>query len=637
MRDMEPKVIHGPSLFTDLDIYLFKAGRHFNLYDKLGSHQMNVNGVDGIYFAVWAPNAEKVSVIGDFNYWNREEHFLGNRWDSSGIWEGFIPNLKIPLLYKYFIVSKHNGYRMEKGDPFAFMYECPPKSASIVWNIGYKWHDEEWKKKRANINRLDKQFSVYETHFGSWQRNLDGTFLSSGEIADRLVKYCKEMHFTHVEFLPIMEHPFYGSWGYQCLGYFAPSNRYGTSQDIMSVIDELHQEGIGVILDWVPSHFPGDEHGLAHYDGTCLYEHEDPKKGYHPDWGSVIFNYGRLEVRSFLVSSAFFWLSKYHADGLRIDAVASMLYLDYSRKEGEWVPNIYGGNENLEAIEFLRTLNSAVYEKFPDVQMIAEESSSWPMVTRPVSVGGLGFGMKWNMGWMHDTLNYFSKDPIYRKYHHNELTFSMMYAFSENFILSLSHDEVVYGKRSLLERMPGDDWQKFANLRLLFGYMFAHPGKKLLFMGAEFGQRDEWHHEKSLDWHLIEGDFHRGVQKWTKDLNFFYSNERALYEVDFEWLGFEWIDCKDYEKSILSFMRKSREGDTIVVACNFTPVCYESYRIGMTSLGCFREILNSDAIEYGGSGVKNEPLFPEEKPFHGKPYSVSLRIPPLGIIFLKRD
>jgi len=630
-------VRHDVSLFTDFDIYLFKEGNHFNAYNKLGSHIIEIDGQRGTYFAVWAPNAEKVYVIGDFNGWQLS-HPLALRWDGSGIWEGFIPGVDRGTKYKYHILSKY-GYQLEKGDPYAFFWETPPKTASIVWDLEYKWCDEEWMKNRYKFNSLSSPISIYEVHLGSWRRVPEegNRFLTYRELAEWLPEYVKEMGFTHVEFLPVMEHPFYGSWGYQTIGYFAPTSRYGTPQDFMYLIDRLHQYGIGVILDWVPSHFPDDGHGLSFFDGTYLYEHQDPKKGYHPHWHSYIFNHGRLEVRNFLISSAVFWLEKYHVDGLRVDAVASMLYLDYGRAPGEWIPNKYGGKENLEAIEFIRRLNETVYEKFPDTQTIAEESTAWPLVTRPTYLGGLGFGMKWNMGWMHDTLRYFSMDPIYRKYHHGELTFSIWYAFSENFVLPLSHDEVVYGKGSLLNKMPGDKWQKFANLRLLFGYMYSHPGKKLLFMGGEFAQWDEWYHEGSLHWHLLEYPEHQGIQRWIKDLNNLYKTEPALHELDFDGAGFEWIDFTDAEQSIISFLRKGRNPeDVILVVCNFTPVPRFNYRIGIPFRGYWKEILNSDSELYGGSNCGNKGgVWAEEISMHGKPYSLSLTLPPLGVLFLK--
>jgi len=635
------KVIYDVSLFTDYDIYLFKQGNHFRLHEKLGAHLMTVNNIQGAFFGVWAPNAANVSVIGDFNGWNTETHPLRMREDGSGIWEGFIPHIKQGTLYKYHIVSKYNHYEVDKGDPYAFYWEVSPKTASIVWDLSYEWKDKEWMTNRYKSNNLQSPFSIYEVHLGSWRRvpEENNRFLTYREMADYLVKYVKDMGFTHVEFMPLMEHPFYGSWGYQTLGYFAPSSRYGTPQDFMYLIDCLHQHGIGVILDWVPSHFPNDEYGLAYFDGTYLYEHAEPKKRFHPEWNSYIFNHGRYEVRAFLISSALFWLEKYHIDGLRVDAVASMLYLDYGRKEGEWVPNEYGGRENLDAIAFLQKLNQVVYENHPDIQTIAEESTAWPMVTRPTYVGGLGFGMKWNMGWMHDTLEYFSKDPIYRKYHHNQLTFSIWYAFSENFLLPLSHDEVVHGKGSLLSKMAGDDWQKFANLRLLFGYMYTHPGKKLLFMGGEFGQWQEWYHEEGLHWHLLEYPHHQGIQKWIRDLNHFYRNEPALYELDFQPEGFEWIDFSNWEESIIIFVRRDKSTkDIILVVCNFTPVPRYNYRVGVPEGGFWKEALNSDAQVYGGSGHGNlggaeaAPI-----PWHGKNYSLSLTLPPLGVLIFKKE
>lgn len=633
------RVIYDLKVFTEEDIYLFKEGTHYRLYEKLGAHVMEYNGREGVYFAVWAPNAELVSVIGDFNNWNPGAHKLAVRWDGSGIWEGFIPGIKPGDLYKFHICSRFSNYSVAKSDPFAFLCESPPGTASKVYRFEHTWNDHEWMKKRRKKNNLHAPISIYEVHLGSWRKIVeDGNrSLSYREVADYLIEYIREMGFTHVEFMPLMEHPFYGSWGYQITNYFAPTSRFGVPEDLMYLIDKLHQNDIGVILDWVPSHFPDDEHGLAFFDGTFLYEHADPKKGVHPDWKSRIFNYGRNEVRAFLLSNAIFWLDKYHADGLRVDAVASMLYLDYSRKEGEWVPNRFGGRENLEAIEFLKKLNEVIYQEYPDVITIAEESTAWPMVSRPTYLGGLGFGMKWNMGWMHDILNYFSKDPIFRKYHHNNLTFPLWYAFNENFILPLSHDEVVYGKGSLFQRMPGDEWQKFANLRLLFGLMSAHPGKKLLFMGNEFGQRDEWNHERSLDWHLLGSSFHRGLQLWVKDLNRTLKREPALYDIDFESSGFEWIDFSDQEQSVISFMRKGKnEKDRIILVANFTPIPRYNYRIGAPEGGKYIELLNSDAKEYGGSGIGNlGSVTADDLPFHGRNYSLSLTLPPLGIIFLK--
>jgi 1,4-alpha-glucan branching enzyme len=635
------KVVYEGSLLTEHDIYLFKQGNHFTLCDKMGAHLIELDEVQGTHFAVWAPNAEKASVIGDFNNWNKGSHPLKVRDDASGIWEGFIAGLGAGTVYKYHIVSKHNGYSVDKGDPFALFSQTPPDTASVVWDLEHSWDDAEWMKGRRKANALDAPVSIYEMHLGSWRRvpEEDNRSMTYREMADCLPKYLREMGFTHVEFLPIMEHPFFGSWGYQTVGYFAPTARYGTPQDLMFLIDELHRNDIGVILDWVPSHFPGDEHGLVYFDGSNLFEHADPKKGFHPEWKSYIFNHGRYEVRSFLISSALFWLENYHADGLRVDAVASMLYLDYARNEGEWIPNEHGGKENLDAIYFLRRFNEIVYERHPDVQTTAEESTSWPMVSRPPYVGGLGFGMKWNMGWMHDTLDYFAKEPIHRRYHQNQLTFSIWYAFFENFVLPLSHDEVVYGKGSLIRQMPGDDWQKFANLRLLFGYMYGHPGKKLLFMGGEFGQWDEWYHEKSLDWSLLEYPMHQGVQQWVQGLNAAYRTEPALHQEDFTREGFEWIDAGDADASVISFLRKSRNtGDVIMVAANFTPVPRVDYRLGVPRGGFWSEILNSDAKPYGGSGHGNfGGMEAAAIRSHGRPFSLSLVLPPLGVVFLKSE
>jgi len=636
---MENKVYAGMSMFTDQDIYFFKEGNHFRLYEKLGSRMATRDGVKGVYFAVWAPNASRVSIIGDFNKWDPAKHALNSRPDQSGIWEGFIPGLKKGELYKYHIISKFNDFRIDKRDPFAFFSEIPPQTASVIWDLDYEWKDDKWMKGRQERNALDRPFSVYELHFGSWKRVFEenNRFLTYREMAEPLVQYLTETGFTHVQFMPLMVHPFYGSWGYQTIGYFAPTSRYGTPQDLMYLIDRLHQAGIGVIFDWVPSHFPSDGHGLAYFDGTNLYEHSDPRQGFHPEWKSYIFNYGRNETREFLISSALFWFDKYHIDGIRVDGVASMLYLDYSRKEGEWIPNRYGGRENLEAIDFLKRLNSEIYGNYPGVQTIAEESTAWPMVSRPIHSGGLGFGMKWNMGWMHDILDYFTKDPIHRKHHHDELTFSFLYVFTENFMLSLSHDEVVYGKGSLIRKMPGDDWQKFANLRLLYGYMYAHPGKKLLFMGSEFAQWNEWDHEKSLDWNLLEFDPHRNIKRWVSELNQFYSDEPALFEQDFSSEGFEWVDASDWQNSIVSFIRKDKSGKKLILAvCNFTPVPRSNYKLGVPREGLWKERLNSDAKEYGGSGqgnmggVRSVPVR-----CHGKPYSLSLTLPPLGIVFFK--
>lgn len=633
------RIYHDFSLLTEQDIYLFKEGSHFRLYEKLGSHVVEHHGVKGTYFAVWAPNAEAVSVIGDFNGWNRGEHQLTVRWDGSGIWEGFIPHVEHGSLYKYYIQSRYDNYAADKGDPFARYCELSPRTASVVWDGKYKWQDKEWMDDRHKHNGLESPWSVYEIHPGSFKRvpDEDNRFLSYRELADQLVAYVKKMNFTHVEMMPIMEHPFYGSWGYQTIGYFAPTSRYGTPEEMMYLVDKLHQNGIGVIMDIVPAHFPMDEHGPIYFDGTHLFEHADPRKGYHPDWKSAIFNYGRNEVKNFLISSSLFWLDQFHIDGLRIDAVASMLYLDYSRKNGEWIPNQYGGRENIEAVEFLKRFNTVVYENFPDVQTIAEESTAWPMVTRPVHLGGLGFGMKWNMGWMHDTLDYFTKNPVYRKYHHNSLTFSLWYAFTENFMLPLSHDEVVHGKGSLLNKMPGDNWQKFANLRLLFGLQYTHPGKKLLFMGGEIGQWNEWQHDYSLDWHLLEYAPHRGLQRMVEDMNRLYRDEPALHEIDFDPSGFDWIDCNDWEKSVISFIRYGKDPDEkLLVIANFTPMVYENYRVGVPESGFWEEKFNSDSDLYGGSqkgnygGVKTRPI-----PMHGYDQSASFTIPPLGIIIFK--
>ena len=634
-------VIHEVSLLTDHDIYLFKEGNHFGLYEKLGSHPMEVAGEAGTLFAVWAPNAARVSVIGDFNGWNRDTHPLRVRHDGSGIWEGFIPGIGHGTLYKYYIRSRHRHHEAEKGDPFAFSWEVPPRTASLVWDLNYLWNDGAWMKDRHARNALSAPFSVYEMHMGSWRRvPEDGNrSLTYREMAVYLPAYLKDTGFTHVEFMPVMEHPFYGSWGYQVTGFFAPSSRYGTPQDFMYLVDCLHREGIGVILDWVPSHFPSDAHGLVYFDGTHLYEHEDPRKGFHPEWTSHIFNYGRYEVRNFLISSALFWLDKYHADGLRIDGVASMLYLDYARTGGEWVPNQYGGRENLDAIDFLRSLNREVYRAFPDVQTVAEESTAWPMVSRPTHVGGLGFGMKWNMGWMHDTLKFFSVDPVFRKYHQNEITFSIWYAFFENFMLPLSHDEVVYGKGALAGKMPGNHRQKIANLRLLFGYQYTHPGKKLLFMGGEIGQWAEWSHEQSVEWHLLQFQSHHGLWQWVRDLNLLYRNEPALHELDFDGAGFEWVDFSDHDQSVVSYLRKGTSAkDAVLIVCNFTPVPRHQYRVGVPEGGFWKELLNSDAEAYGGSGEGNfGGVHAAPGAMHGRGYSIQITLPPLGMVMFKRQ
>ena len=637
-NDRAATVASDDTVLSKEDVYLFNEGSHFHLYRKLGAHPVIRNGIAGTCFSVWAPNAEQVSVIGSFNDWEKDAHALWPR-EESGIWEGFLPGVGRGTLYKFHIRSRFNSYEMDKTDPFAFFNESPPKTASIVWDLDYTWRDENWMASRIQRNALDAPISIYEMHVGSWKRVFEegNRSLSYRELAKTLPPYVQRMGFTHVEFLPVMDHPFFGSWGYQTTGYFAPSGYYGTPQDLMFLIDELHRHDIGVILDWVPSHFPTDGHGLSFFDGTHLYEHADPRQGFQPDWKTLVFNYGRNEVRSVLISSALFWLEKYHADGLRVDAVASMLYLDYSRKVGEWFPNQYGGRENLEAIAFLRRLNEAVYENYPDVQTIAEESTAWPLVSRPTYASGLGFGLKWDMGWMHDTLEYMSQDPYFRKYQHHKLTFRMLYAFHENFVLPLSHDEVVYGKRSLLGKMPGDDWQKFANLRLLFGYMYAQAAKKLLFMGGEFGQRREWTHDSTMEWDLLQDGRHSGLQQWVTDLNRLYRQEPALHERDLDPAGFEWVDCTDAESSVVSLLRKGKStDDQILIVCNFTPVPRPNYRIGASIGGFWKEVLNSDATQYGGSGWGNlGGLETVPIPLHGRAQSITLTLPPLAALFFK--
>ncbi|MGB3134871.1 MAG: 1,4-alpha-glucan branching protein GlgB [Candidatus Macondimonas sp.] len=633
-----PQILESP-LLTDHDIYLFREGAHTRLYEKLGAHPCRIDGVDGFQFSLWAPNAKAVSVIGEFNSWDKQANSLHLREDGSGIWQGFVASISPGSSYKFHIQSRVDDYVVDKADPFAFRSEQPPQTASRLWTLDYAWQDAEWMKRRRNANALDAPISVYEVHLGSWRRipEEDNRSLSYREMAPLLAEHVKMLGFTHVELLPVTEHPFYGSWGYQTTAYFAPTARYGTPQDFMYLVDYLHQEGIGVILDWVPSHFPSDEHGLSYFDGTHLFEHADPRQGFHPEWNSAIFNYGRNEVRSFLLSSALFWLDKYHIDGLRVDAVASMLYLDYGRKEGEWIPNVHGGRENLDAMQFLRKLNEAVYQDHPDTQTIAEESTAWPMVSRPTYAGGLGFGMKWNMGWMHDTLKYFQQDPIHRRYHHGQISFSIWYAFTENFLLPLSHDEVVHGKGALIGKMPGDEWQQFANLRLLYGYMWAHPGKKLLFMGSEFGQRREWQHEESLEWHVVQYPLHGGVQRWVGDLNRCYRTLPALHDLDFSGEGFSWVDSQDWEKSILSFVRHGKSPkDTVQVVCNFTPVPRFNYQVGVPHGGQWQEVLNSDAAIYGGSNVGNFGML-EAAPIamQGHFHSLSLVLPPLAVLYLK--
>ncbi|SCX89193.1 1,4-alpha-glucan branching enzyme [Nonlabens sp. Hel1_33_55] len=621
------------SLFTDFDIDLFKSGKHYRLYEKFGSHIIEKDGVKGTYFAVWAPSAKAVSVIGDFNFWVEGEHQLQVRWDSSGIWEGFIPGVEQGATYKYKIHSSHNDIKTEKADPYARRCEHPPKTASVVWQYDPKWSDSKWMQTRAKHNALDAPYSVYEVHLGSWKRKIEeDRSLSYLELADELVAYAKALQFTHVEFMPIMEYPYDPSWGYQLTGYFAPTSRFGYPEEFAQLVDAMHKAGIGVILDWVPSHFPEDAHGLGFFDGTALYEHPDRKRGYHPDWKSLIFNYGRNEVKSFLISNALFWMDQYHIDGLRVDAVASMLFLDYSREDGEWEPNVFGGRENLEAMAFLREMNEAVYLNYPDTQTIAEESTSFPMVSKPTSIGGLGFGMKWMMGWMHDTLEYFKKEPIYRRHHQNDLTFSMTYAFTENFMLPLSHDEVVYGKSSIIGRMPGDEWQKFANLRLLYSYMFTHPGGNLLMMGSEFGQHDEWKFNGSLDWHLTEFADHKGILATITDLNKLYKKQPALHEKQFDADGFEWISHEDADNSVISYVRIGNDSKVIVV-CNMTPVPRENYRVGLPETGKYKLLFNSDDSKYGGSDYKVKKSFTAQKEnWQYRDQSVELNLPPLGVV-----
>ena len=621
------------SMLSDDDLYLFNEGSQFRLWEKLGARVVE----GGAWFGVWAPNAESVSVIGDFNGWDPRSNPLSPR-ANSGIWEGLVAGLGKGTLYKFHVIARGGAWRADKTDPMGIFFEVAPKTAAIVWDLDYPWGDGEWMRDRKARNGPAAPCSIYEVHIGSWMRNeqAGNHSLSYQELAPRLADYCEKMGFTHVEFLPITEHPFFGSWGYQTTGYFAPTSRYGTPQDFMQLVDHLHQRGIGVILDWVPSHFPTDEHGLGYFDGTHLYEHADPRRGFHPDWNSYIFNYGRHEVRSFLISSALFWLDRYHIDGIRVDAVASMLYLDYSRKNGEWIPNDYGGRENLEAIDFLRRFNKEVYAAFPDVQTMAEESTAWPLVSRPTYVGGLGFGMKWDMGWMHDTLQYMSREPVHRKWHQNELTFRGVYAFSENYVLPLSHDEVVHGKGSLLGKMPGDEWQKFANLRLLFAYLHATPGKKLLFMGGEFGQGREWNHDSQIDWYLLQYGSHEGLRRWVADLNHAHRGEPALHALDFDPAGWEWIDANDSVNSTLSFLRKAPGGDLIACAFNFTPVPRSDYQLGVPRGGFWQELLNSDAAEYGGTGWGNlGGVEARAEAWHGRPWSLTIGLPPLGAVFFK--
>ncbi len=629
------------SLLTETDLYLFNEGTHSRLYLKLGSHVVASDDLRGTFFAVWAPNAEQVFVMGNFNSWDLGSHPLRAR-GESGIWEGFVPGLGKGEVYKYYVVSRYNGHRAGKADPYAIFTEVSPRTGSITWDLDYVWGDREWMEDRSGRNALGSPISIYEVHLGSWRRvpEEDNRPLTYRELAGWLPEYAAEMGFTHVEMLPVMEHPFYGSWGYQTTGYFAPSSRYGSPQDFMYLIDRLHQRDIGVILDWVPSHFPTDDWALGFFDGTHLYEHADARKGIHPDWNSYIFNYGRKEVPEFLISSALFWLDRYHADGLRIDAVASMLYLDYSRKNGEWLANDKGGRENLEAVAFLRRFNEEVYRSYPGVQTIAEESTAWPMVSRPTYAGGLGFGLKWDMGWMHDTLDYMGRDPLFRRYYHDKLTFRQLYSFSENFVLPLSHDEVVHEKGSLLARMPGGEADQFANLRALFGYMYAQQGKKLVFMGGEFGQRKEWNHDSSLEWHLVQSAAHAGLQRWVRDLNRFYASRPALHELDCDSEGFRWIDCDDCQNSVISFMRTGRSSPAVIVAVlNFTPVLRSGYMVGAPLAGGWRECLNSDATAYGGTGLFGNKgmALAVPVPCQGHPYSLKIDLPPLSCLFFESE
>ncbi len=628
------------STLSEFDLYLLREGTHTRAYEKLGAHLAERNGRHGVHFAVWAPNARLVSVIGDFNRWNTAANVMLP--NPAGIWESFIPDVGKGTVYKYHVESNYQNFKVDKADPCGFATEIRPQSASRVWHLeSYSWQDSAWMAARGRNNSFDSPISIYEVHLGSWRRvpEESNRWLTYRELAPLLADYVHDSGFTHVELLPVTEHPFDGSWGYETTGYFAPTSRFGTPADFMYFIDYLHQQGIGVILDWVPAHFPKDEAGLGYFDGTHLYEPADPKQGEHPDWNTFVFNYGRNEVQNFLISNALFWLDKYHVDGLRVDAVAAMLYLDYGRREGEWIPNRYGGKENIDAIHFLRSLNERVYAEFPDVVMIAEESTAWPQVSRPTYVGGLGFGLKWNMGWMHDVLDYMSQDPVFRCYHHNQITFSLIYAFSENFVLPFSHDEVVYGKGSMLRKMPGDEWRKFANLRLLYGFMFGHPGKKLLFMGDEFGQWSEWNHDASLEWHLLQNPFHAGLQRWVRDLNTLYRGTAALYELDFDPAGFEWVDCKDFHRSVISFLRRGRNPDDhLLFVCNFTPVVRQNYRVGVPREGSWKEALNSDAPLYGGSGQGNfGGLSAVPLPIHGRPFSLNMTLPPLGIVVFRPE
>lgn len=627
------------SLLTDFDVALYQAGKHFQLHHKMGSHVVEVDGQKGVCFSVWAPNAKRVSVTGDFNGWNPDAHILNPRWDSSGIWEGFIPGIGKGTVYKYH-VKTIDGFGLDKGDPFAKLWETPPKTASVVWEFDYGWKDEQWIKARRESAFKPKPWSVYEVHPGSWKKiPKDGNrSLNFREMADELVPYVKEMGFTHVELMPVMEHPYFPSWGYQVTGYFAPTSRSGQPEDLMHFIDTCHEAGIGVLLDWVPSHFPGDMHGLYLFDGTHIYEYADMRRGFHPDWNSYVFDYGRNEVRSFLISNALFWLDLYHVDGLRVDAVASMLYHDYSRKEGEWIPNIYGGRENLEAISFLKDFNEAVSKEFPGVETIAEESTAFPAVTHPTFDGGLGFGQKWMMGWMHDSLSYFKRPPIFRRWHQNEITFSMVYAFSEKYMLPLSHDEVVHMKSSLLNKMPGDEWQKFANLRALFGHQWTHPGSQILFMGGELGQTSEWSHDLGVAWHLLEFEYHRGVQTWVKDLNHLYSSRKAMWYNAFSPKGYEWISGDDTENCVLAYLRKGEDDDKVLlVVCHFNTNMMAEYTVGVPYGGAWTEVLNSDDKKYGGSGIVNGALKAKKEPSHGREHSITFQLPPLCVLVFEGE
>jgi 1,4-alpha-glucan branching enzyme len=626
------------SLLTDFDLYLFNEGTHVRLYEKLGAHVATVNGTPGVMFAVWAPNADDVSVVGDFNNWDPSATPLHAR-ESSGIWEGFLPGIGQSTIYKYSIKPRFSSQRIEKADPLGFAAEVRPHTASMVWDLSnYEWRDQAWLGHRGQAQAFDAPISMYEVHLGSWRRAPEtGAFLNYRDLGHQLAEYCQAMGYTHVELLPISEHPLDASWGYQTVGYYAPTSRFGNPDEFRAFVDILHQAGVGVLLDWVPAHFPRDAHGLANFDGTALYEHADPRQGEHPDWGTKIFNYGRNEVRSFLISNAVFWVEQYHIDGLRVDAVASMLYLDYSRQPGEWVPNQYGGRENLEAISFLQRMNEVVHTECPGVLTVAEESTAWPQVTRPPYMGGLGFSLKWNMGWMHDTLEYISKEPIHRRWHHNDLTFSLLYAFHENFVLPFSHDEVVHGKGSLLNKVPGDAWQQFATLRLLYAYMYGHPGKKLLFMGLDFGQGDEWTETKSIDWHLLQYPYQSGLQRCVADLHRVYRSNPALYEVDFEWQGFQWLESHDNENSVFAFLRRGHDmGQMLVVVCNFTPMPRIEYHVGVPTGGPWTEVLNTDSSLYAGGNIGNGgQVWATDEPWAGQPHCITLTIPPLGAVYLR--